>query len=84
VRQLQKRREQWEGATTQAQFDATKERRVEAKRKREQEERERCAQARLHDVDWRVQRAGEEAVKSFESLRFLGATFVLVKAQRSG
>jgi serine/threonine protein kinase len=80
-----KRREQWEGATTQAQFDATKERRVEAKRKREQEERERCAleEARLHDVDWRVQRAGEEAVKSFDSLRFLGATFVLVKAQRS-
>jgi hypothetical protein len=30
-----------------------------------------------------VQRAGEEAVKSFDSLRFLGATFALVKAQRS-
>jgi riboflavin biosynthesis pyrimidine reductase len=39
--------------------------------------------ARLHDVDWRVQWAGAEAVKSFDSLRFLGATFSLVKAQRS-
>jgi serine/threonine protein kinase len=40
-------------------------------------------EARLHDVDWRVQRAGAEAVKSFDSLRFLGATFELVKAKRS-
>lgn len=40
-------------------------------------------EARLHDVDWRVQRAGAEAVKSFDSLSFLGATFELVKAKRS-
>ena len=35
------------------------------------------------DVDWRVQRAGAEAVQSFDSLSFLGATFQLVKAKRS-
>jgi hypothetical protein len=40
-------------------------------------------EARLHDVDWRVQRAGAEAVQSFDSLSFLGATFQLVKAKRS-
>ena len=40
-------------------------------------------EARLHDVDWRVQQAGAEAVQSFDSLSFLGATFQLVKAKRS-
>jgi hypothetical protein len=50
------------------------------------EKRERRAleeETRLHDVDWPVQRAGAEAVKSFNSLRFLGETFELVNAQRS-